>query len=185
VFVNLTYPNEWPQDPLEWKRHHKNIMDRLYYHFPHAGSTIWRMEPQKRGAPHFHMLVWGVGYWDLRKFMPRAWYEVVGSNDPLHLNSGTNIEIIRSWRGVTSYVSKYIAKVEHLPPGWEQVGRMWGVVKRDRLHWSRVQEYKVFQKQAVMAMRYMRRYAKLISRDYASLSIFINHPDQWKRALLC
>lgn len=184
VFVTLTYPSEWPEDPQEWKRHLKNFIHRLAYKYPNA-CGVWKLEPQKRGAPHYHLMIWGVSYDDLFMFVKKKWYQVVGSGDINHLKAGTRVEKIRSWRGVMSYVSKYIAKMTEPGEGWENVGRYWGVFMRDNMPWSEVEIFEIPQEKVVLAMRYFRRYAGLKSRDYASLSIYINNPKRWKKALLC
>jgi len=121
VFITLTYPEQYP-GPSEAKRHLRAFLMRLRRRYPNSG-WVWRMEFQKRGAPHFHLLVWGV------KFIPwvwvaRSWYEVVGSGDPRHFYAGTRVEAVRSWRGVVAYASKYIAKEADHWEGW--TGRVWG-----------------------------------------------------------
>lgn len=131
-FVTLTYPGEWPEDPEKWKRDLRVLWLRLDRQYPeHCG--IWRIEPQERGAPHFHLAVWGAS--DLRtmagkRWISRQWFEVVGSGDLRHLDAGTSVEPVETWRKWISYVSKYIAKVGK--DGRKQVfayeiGRYWGV----------------------------------------------------------
>ena len=90
------------------------------------------MEPQRRGAPHFHLLLWGLRRSaHLLRWVSLTWYEVVGSGDGRHLQAGTRVEALRSWKGVMSYAAKYSAKmVEELPEGWEHVGRWWGIWNR-------------------------------------------------------
>lgn len=126
LFVTLTYPGTWPADPKQWKRDLDNICKRLQRRFPNA-AIVWKLEPQQRGAPHFHLLLFNVPWLD-RDWIAQAWYDVVGSNDPNHLLAGTEVRRVRSWRGVLSYAAKYVAKVnEELPTGWENVGRIWGI----------------------------------------------------------
>jgi hypothetical protein len=180
-FVTLTYPAEWPADPQVWKQHLKKFIMRLKYRFP-GFAGIWKLEFQKRGAPHFHLLVWGLPAAGMKKYISYHWYKVVGSEDEKHLAAGTQIQRIKSWRGVMSYASKYLGKSQEnygLP-----VGRFWGVFNRDGVPWSDEVVYFVTQSQIILAMRYMRRYAGVPSRDYSSLSIYINSPPDWKRAIL-
>lgn len=180
-FVTLTYPAEWPEDPKVWKQHLKKFIMRMKYRFP-GFAGIWKLEFQQRGAPHFHLLVWGLPTAGMKNYISHHWYKVVGSGDEKHLAAGTQIQRIRSWRGVMSYASKYLGKSQEnygLP-----VGRFWGVFNRDGVPWSDEVIYLVTQSQIIMAMRYMRRYAGVPSRDYSSLSIYINSPPEWKRAIL-
>jgi hypothetical protein len=183
LFVTLTYPKEYSNNSEDWKYDYDKFKRRMKYRF-HKFSCIWKLEPQSRGAPHFHLLVWGIPKYGLNEYISMMWYEAVGSGDPKHLRAGTQVQRIRSWRGVTYYVSKYMAKVEELPPGWDFPGRYWGVSYRENIPWSRVEVFEVFQGQIILAMRYMRRYAGIKSRDYSSLSIFVNNPQRWKEVLI-
>jgi hypothetical protein len=58
-----------------------------------------------------------------------SWYEVRGKLNEKHLRTGTHVKEVRSWRGATSYVEKYVAKPEQFPEGVE-TGRAWGVWAR-------------------------------------------------------
>jgi hypothetical protein len=130
LFVTLTYPGEWPGDPRRWKRDLQVWLGRLKRALPQAWA-VWRLEPQRRGAPHYHLLVFGVA--SLPKlWLSRTWFEVVGSGDERHLRAGTQVQAVESWRGVIFYAAKYLAKaVEELPAEWRQgVGRWWGVHRR-------------------------------------------------------
>jgi len=180
-FVTLTYPADWSRDYEVWKNDLRKFLQRLQYRFP-AFAAFWKLEFQKRGAPHFHMLVWGLPHYGMKDLIAELWYQVVGSGDEKHLRAGTQIANIKSWRGVMAYASKYLGKSQEnygLP-----VGRFWGIFNRAGIPWSDKVVYLLTQGQVVMAMRYMRRYANLRSRDYSSLSIYINSPPDWERALL-
>ncbi len=132
IFGTLTYPSVWPDDPSRWKRDLDTWGKRLMRRYPKA-YVIWKLEPQQRGAPHFHLVIFGVPWMD-KDWLSQSWYDVVASGDEKHLRAGTRIENIRSWRGVMSYASKYTAKViDELPPGWESVGRMWGIIGRKNM----------------------------------------------------
>lgn len=133
LFLTLTYPAAWPKDPRVWKNHLKAFRERMrrkYGKFP----AIWRLEFQKRGAPHFHLLIFAE--MDLNRlylFLSRAWYEVVGSGDDKHLLAGTQAARVKSWRGVKSYAAKYMGKLEQLQEGVQLTGRFWGTWYRDLL----------------------------------------------------
>ena len=90
---------------------------------------IWKLEPQERGAPHYHCLIWGVDEEDLFDFVAYTWYEIAGNNDRNHLkfhlgllpNSKPCVSKVRSWRGVWAYASKYLGKTFEVA-GWEGNG---------------------------------------------------------------
>lgn len=130
LFVTLTYPGEWPGDAVRWKRDLETWLHRLRRAHPDAWA-VWRLEPQKRGAPHYHLLVFKLDALP-REWLSRTWFEVVGSGDERHLRAGTQIQRVKSWRRVIRYAAKYLAKdVGELPEGWRAgVGRWWGVHNR-------------------------------------------------------
>lgn len=55
MFVTLTYGKVAP-DWREAKRHFDNWLKLARYHYPEI-SGFWVAEEQKRGAPHFHLLI--------------------------------------------------------------------------------------------------------------------------------
>ena len=57
--LTLTYPDQWPS-ARQAKAHLKTFCQRLERVFELAGrplALVWRLEFQKRGAPHFHLLL--------------------------------------------------------------------------------------------------------------------------------
>lgn len=176
VFVTLTYPGEWVDQPEAWKRHLKNWIARLIYRFP-AACGVWRLEFQKRGAPHYHLLIWGVSYQDLRQFASLAWFQVVGSGDERHLRAGTQVARLHSWRGVMAYASKYLGKVDG-DPG-QNVGRHWGAFARPNLPWAQMSITELTDRQAKSLIRYLRHYAHIGPRMFYSLTVFVCNPSRW------
>jgi len=61
LFVTLTYPSSFPTDYTVYKKHLDTFLKRLRRAFPNVWA-IWRLEFQKRGAPHFHILIFGARY---------------------------------------------------------------------------------------------------------------------------
>lgn len=132
LFITLTYPADYPGDWKRWKAQLNAWTDRLRRRLPRAAG-VWKLEPQKRGAPHFHLLVVGVPF-IAKQWISTSWYEVVGSHDPKHLTAGTQVQLARSHKGVVAYASKYTAKPERLPASWQHgVGRWWGAFNRAAL----------------------------------------------------
>lgn len=96
-------------------------------------SCVWRMEYQKRGSVHFHLLWFNLPYWH--------WQEILETWKRITRQSVARIDVrlVKSRRGVMSYVSKYIAKVAesglktffihppylHAYRRWRK-GRFWG-----------------------------------------------------------
>lgn len=116
VFITLTYGQKFPS-PTETKAHLEAFKKRLLRFAPNC-SAMWRMEFQKRGAPHYHLLVFNLPYLP-KEELARWWHEIVGdefsdwskgySKPPF-----TRLEAILSAKRAFSYVSKYIAKYDQL-----------------------------------------------------------------------
>jgi hypothetical protein len=135
IFVTLTYPHECPQDPELCKGHLKALRKRLQREFG-TFVAFWRLGIQRRGAWHFHLLLFvGPSFGlirGLRRFISTAWYEVTGKVSEGHLRAGTRVEAAKRWRQATSYVERYLAKPEEFPEG-VQTGRIWGVWNEELL----------------------------------------------------
>ncbi len=135
ISVTLTYPCEYPEDPEVCKGHLKALRKRLQRKYGKF-AAFWRMGIQKRGAFHFHVLLFvprSFGRVDtLRHFVSSSWYEVCGEVSEGHLRAGTHVERVRGWKMATSYAERYLAKEEHFPSGLE-TGRIWGVWNEELL----------------------------------------------------
>jgi hypothetical protein len=127
-FVTLTYPANWPPSAPEWKAHLDAFDKRFHRKYP-DGHYYWKLEPQKRGAPHFHLLVFGPERID-RKWLKDAWFEIVGSNDVHHWHFGAYEQKLKSWKQVGAYCSKYCAKTIE-DDSWGEPGRYWGIKRRE------------------------------------------------------
>ena len=98
IFVTLTYPHEYPDDPELCKRHLRALRKRLHRAYG-SFATFWRLGIQRRGAWHFHLLLFvgpSVGPVDeLRRFISSSWHEVTGKVSEGHLLAGTRVEAIK------------------------------------------------------------------------------------------
>ncbi len=173
-FVTLTYPENFPT-PRESKKHLDNFIKRLKRRYPELGY-IWKIELQKRGAPHYHIFIWGVPREGVYLFMLEAWYEIVGSRDPWHAINGVKVETIRSYKGVKSYVSKYIAKKDEtiVPEG---LGRTWGY--GGKIPISEKDEYIITPLQAAKVLRFLLRRIRQHKKNKNIRSFYVDNPKRW------
>jgi hypothetical protein len=177
--ITLTYPHAFPEDPEVCKRHLKALYKRLKRRFGDFAG-YWRMGIQKRGAWHFHLLLFMPSsprlLAHLRQFIASSWYKVCGEVGEGHLLAGTNVEEIRAWRRATSYVEKYMAKEQELPEDLE-TGRIWGAWNEDFLpvQWKTI---KVSLKDAFIVRRIYRRLARRKSSGRLHrLTVFIRYEN--------
>jgi hypothetical protein len=179
IFVTLTYPHEYPQDPEVCKNHLKALRRRLQRKFGEF-AAFWRMGIQQRGAWHFHLLLFvgpSFGPLDkLRRFISSSWHEVTGKVSEGHLRAGTSVDVVKKWKEATSYVERYMAKPEEFPEGL-QTGRIWGVWNEKRLpvRWERVE---VNLRDAFRIRRIFRRLAKRGgSGSLHRITVFVRHEN--------
>jgi hypothetical protein len=183
LFVTLTYPADYPTAPTTHAAHLRAFRERLVRRYGKM-AAVWRKEYQRRGAAHYHLLLFlTADRKELREFVSRAWYEVVGSGDERHLAAGTQVVEVKSWRGVRGYAAKYMGKLERLEP--HQVptgdplpsltGRLWGVWYRDLLPIF-AESYQMTLRGFFRCRRVLRRLSGQRSRhQIATFSAFAEH----------
>jgi hypothetical protein len=179
IFVTLTYPKQYPADPEVCKRHLKALRKRLQRKYK-SFAALWRMGIQRRGAWHFHLLLFvgpSIGpIGELRRFISCSWYEVTGKVSEGHLHAGTRVETIRRWKQATSYMERYMAKPEEFPEGLK-TGRIWGVWNENLLpvQWEKVD---VSLRDAFRIRRTFRKLARRKgSGSLHSITVFVRHEN--------
>jgi hypothetical protein len=179
IFVTLTYPHEYPEDPEVCKGHLEALRKRLQREYG-SFAAFWKLGIQQRGAWHFHLLLFvgpsigSVG--ELRRFISSSWYEVTGKISEGHLRAETRVEAVKRWKQATSYVECYMAKPEEFPEGLE-TGRIWGIWDGELLpvRWETVQ---VSLRDAFRIRRIYRKLAR--KRGIGSLrriTVFVRHEN--------
>jgi hypothetical protein len=136
-FITLTYPAAFPSASAS-KRDLDNIIKRFVRAYG-ARALWWKLEPQKRGAPHFHLLVLMGSNDTLQEeieWWSHEWHELAGGGDRHHLrwhlgqlrNNKPCVEVVHTWRQVQAYVGKYLGKLpEDDSCTWHEPGRFWGL----------------------------------------------------------
>jgi hypothetical protein len=179
IFVTLTYPKHYPKDPELCKRHLKALRKRLQREFG-TFAAFWRVGIQKRGAWHFHLLLFvgpsfgTVG--EVRRFISSSWYEVAGKVSEGHLRAGARVEVVKRWKQVTSYVERYMAKPEVFPEGL-RTGRIWGVWNEELfpVRWETVE---VSLRDAFRIRRIYRKLARRKGSGYLRrVTVFVRHEN--------
>lgn len=148
ALITLTYPSDWlcvAPSGLEAKRHLHSFRKRFERAFGRPFFGLWKMEFQRRGAPHFHILApipIGVQFSD---WLSKTWAEVVNhpnsSEREKHRLAGTGLDIAKGLTAenanlISFYFSKHSSagfgpkEYQNIPPPeWqtqESVGRFWG-----------------------------------------------------------
>lgn len=158
VMVTLTYPGEWLSvaGTKEQSYQHIRLLQlRWKRRWGKAPVGIWKLEFQRRGAPHYHLLVPHphVTGEEFRAWLSRTWADIVGHTDPeqraRHLVAGTGVDMregarMRDVKRVAVYFAGHSLKskdgkeYQHIVPReWlvngdgeltgRGAGRFWGV----------------------------------------------------------
>ena len=149
AFVSLTYGKR-PPEPVEAKRHLNVWHDR--HLFPkgrrsrdiEARAALWVFELQKRGAPHFHELVFGprVLTADWGGAATERWIHLTGDGGSSRADRRRYAVDVRPVDedaiiavGLCMYLAKEVTKSsqkrgEWVREGAERLGRFWGIGNR-------------------------------------------------------
>lgn len=156
AMVTLTYPGEWEAvapDGASVKRHMVLWRKRFQREYGEPARYIWKLEFQRRGAPHIHLWMTppmspgrsGRGF---AQWLSETWAHVVDHPDPeqraRHLLAGTAIDVRNGLKAcdpkrLAIYFTKHSSpnlhgdkEYQHIVPElWQQPGRgpgrFWGV----------------------------------------------------------
>lgn len=156
--ITLTYPAIYPKDGEVLKSHLHAYSKRVKRFCRDFGgvSFIWKMEFQKRGAPHYHLIIVTareIPIEVLRKWALESWSDLVSkwikkqedyteeemeNAIELHKKAGIEADGVRkSKQGLISYLVWYIHKGSYkgkakeyqheVPKEYQNVGRWWGI----------------------------------------------------------
>lgn len=146
LFLTLTYHRSSPTG-RDVKRHLHAFVQALRRRWDGLKwALIWRLEYQKRGAPHLHMLISGISF-EHKDTFKRIWHRITGETSDEHRRRGAWVERWPRGSKLSSYVAKYMAKDDDSDApgdpdddddegplsGWGWQGRVWGVRNRKHL----------------------------------------------------
>jgi hypothetical protein len=156
AMVTLTYPGDWEPvapDGASVKRHMVLWRKRFQREWGEPARYIWKLEFQRRGAPHIHLWMApphtvGRSGRKFRDWLSQEWADIVGHPNPeqraRHVLAGTAIDVLNGLRAsdpkrLAIYFTKHSSpnqlgdkEYQHIVPDtWRQPGhgpgRFWGV----------------------------------------------------------
>jgi hypothetical protein len=156
AMVTLTYPGDWETvapDGVSVKRHMMLWRKRFQREYGEAVRYIWKLEFQRRGAPHVHLWMapptgTGRSGCSFREWLSDTWAQIVDHPDPVqkarHRLAGTAIDVLNGLKAcdpkrLAIYFTKHSSpningnkEYQHIVPElWRQPGRgpgrFWGV----------------------------------------------------------
>jgi len=156
AMVTLTYPGDWEvaaPDGASVKRHMVLWRKRFQREYGEPARYIWKLEFQRRGAPHIHLWMAppmspGRSGLSFAQWLSAAWAEIVDHPDPVqkarHRLAGTAVDVLSGLKAcdpkrLAIYFTKHSSpnmngdkEYQHVVPElWRQPGRgpgrFWGV----------------------------------------------------------
>jgi hypothetical protein len=156
AMVMLTYPGDWESvapDGASVKRHMMLWRKRFQREWGEPARYVWKLEFQRRGAPHIHLWMappdtLGRSGRKFRDWLSQEWADIVAHPDPeqraRHLLAGTAVDILNGLRAcdpkrLAIYFTKHSSpnqlrdkEYQHVvPTAWRRPGcgpgRFWGV----------------------------------------------------------
>ena len=156
AMVTLTYPRDWEivaPDGVSVKRHMVLWRKRFQREYGEPARYIWKLEFQRRGAPHIHLWMAppispGRSGWGFAQWLSNAWAQIVDHPDveqkSRHLLAGTAVDVRNGLKAcdpkrLAIYFTKHSSpnlhgdkEYQHIVPElWRQPGRgpgrFWGV----------------------------------------------------------
>jgi hypothetical protein len=129
TFITLTYPLDFPTDKKIYKAHLKEWRRRIEHAYGKK-QCIWRLEFQKRGAPHYHLLYLDFGFVHVQ-VLCNLWHSITHSTSEAHRRNGVDIKLCTNGKQgalIASYLAKYVAKPDERKQidVKEKPGRWWG-----------------------------------------------------------
>jgi len=143
VFITLTYPETYPKDWKVWKHDFKIWKEHLQREYPQA-QGFWKLELQRRGAPHFHMVL-DLGekrnLLDFRQWNDQLWANIAHYLDCYAGEYACTVKKMSTVREALNYAAKYCSKESYAPVSddgeiltaqqlGDTVGRLWGRIGR-------------------------------------------------------
>lgn len=202
TFITLTY-HENMMDANRAKRDLRAVLKRWYRRYGNI-PCLWKLEPQKRGAWHFHLICFNMPYLPLKEVLD-DWREVTGDNSITQVK----IEPIQSARKARSYCAKYLAKpisdgflnwfalILLKCPSWlvfrlsldylpnlavnSSPGRFWGIENRKNVIWATLTEFSITRNEAYYNFKRAarRKWAGVNSGEHSGFTLYSQDINRW------
>jgi hypothetical protein len=188
LFVTLTYGLVYPMQVSKAKEDLSRLWRGLVKKYPKA-SAVWLLHFQKRGAPHFHMIVWGISERSLRNYVKPTWHSMVMNQSNSEYKTSARVEKGRSLSRMAGYLSKPIKVPDWVLESGQSLGKCWGKKNEKDIPLSERIEFWVAPEFEYKIKRLYRRYLRYNSRKRGFTlptpnQLLVVNPARWAECLL-
>jgi len=196
VMLTLTFGQRFPSANLA-KKFLKTFLQRLRRKFPRV-SGFWRLEYQKRGAPHFHLMLFDFPYVPAQD-IARSWAEVIGDEYCNTANGqvrppSVQIKLLKGKKQAMYYCSKYMAKTEDDRDGgtfndvpYLHTGRYWAAFGKRYLPYAPLKRMHFYCTRTLHMLEFWakREYPKLRKElSLQGFTLFTKNAQEWGLILM-
>lgn len=185
TFITLTFKDS--PTAAYAKRCLRTFLKRVFRRFGDI-SIVWRMEYQKRGAIHFHLIAFDIPFYHW-KLCLADWQKAAGDAKITNVK----LEFCYNPKQVRRYVSKYIAKVGQsnldTPSNLAVdafLGRFWGIENRKNLRFAVLVTFVCEASEVFWTFkRYARRYWQGVNkRGACGFTLYVDNIANWQGLLM-
>jgi hypothetical protein len=171
-FLTLTY-RTWVEDFEVWKQHLNRFLTAVRRRYSSVAG-VWRLEFQRRGAPHFHLILWldqeehrlRLGFW-----VRARWLAAIGDSSRAAFAHATTAEEVRDFRNCGFYLSLYQSK-DQQDRCDIRTGREWGKVQPKLLSTEPIREARLSPEGVRLLRRIVRHAFRVRNRPKYRLSTY-------------
>jgi hypothetical protein len=176
-FVTLTYGKNYSLDFKEWKKHLHRLFSSLKYHYPKL-SSIWRLEFQKRGAPHYHLLLSvpdKPSQSKLRLLIRKIWLRAIQDNSYATHRHAVRVDVVRDLKKCGFYLSLYQSKDANDRQDIA-TGREWGIYGKPNLQFGAYGSECISRNEQRILRRIVRKWLQAYNRRHR-YATYLGYPS--------
>jgi len=195
LFITLTYPLKLDPDAALWKRNLSTFIKSINRLIP-GNAIIWKLEFQKQGNPHFHLLLFPpIGYEpptnkkELYAWVAETWNRIAAPGNADHLKAGTRVDIVKDPWPFLTYMGKYLSdglKQAKTKFKLDSLGRFYGIYGRKYLPVTMLeteidqQSFVQIRRLAYKFLQKKTRQPYTIFRDNQGITLFLNDKEAFR-----
>lgn len=177
ILCTLTFHEKFPLEKSSLKKLVDNFNKSLK-RFDEGLEYIWKLEFQKRGAPHFHYILLSKNNYSLEKkkklnqFLRETWIRLVADDSEDFKKHSLDFREIYNDAKTVNYLLKYVGKIDESTDNIE-LGRYWAL--SNKIDFSPLRVVNVdedfYESLRIILLRYIKQKYKINENDFERIKI--------------